>query len=311
MRSQRWCPASPAAVCEVPAKPPQRHFYTGPTRVQESSLLLRRYLQKWIRFTRRRQVLICLQDIKHRACLASLLHVFYKWFLFASRRGVLRYLERRVIRETSILLAHRFFKKWQNITQLQKKRSLQLSVLRRIRYEAERRMVKREYERWKMTVKYRKILHRSVVALSSFHLVSLLRRYFLLWIRRRRRRYCLEKLKLIRYSAERTLTRHILREWILLVSRHIIACNLEGLTLQDMVYRFLKKWRRYTWICKSLRRIGHKACWYLIRNAFQKWKLWLVRTTVSLRLEYNNSVLLLQVYFLRWMMLHKVRRLEY
>ncbi|KAH9577452.1 hypothetical protein LSM04_006107 [Trypanosoma melophagium] len=311
MRSQRWCPASTVAANGVSAKPPQRHFYTSAERVWELSLLMRRYLQKWISFTRIRHALVVLHDIRRRAFFAYALHVFYKWVLFASRKAALRFLERRVTRETSILLAHRFLKKWQKITQLQKRKLVQLVALRNVRYEAERRMVKREYERWRMIVKHRKMLRRNVEALSSFHLFSLIRRYFLIWMRRRHRNYCLEQLKFIRYSAERALTRYTLQGWILFVSRRIIACNLEGLTLQYIVYRFLMKWRRYTWICKSLRRIGRKAYWRLCRDAFQKWKLWLVRTVVSLRLEHHNSVILLQVYFLRWMVLYRIRKLEY
>ncbi|KEG10637.1 hypothetical protein DQ04_03481070 [Trypanosoma grayi] len=279
--------------------------------MREPLLLMRRYFMKWRRFANECDIFFSLKGIRARAVGEFTLKVFYKWFLFARRAVTVRSLRSRVDRQNSLFLARRYLRLWRLAPQFRQRRALQLMVLHRIRKEAELHTSKQHYNRWQMVVRSRRVLRQKVATLSACHTTRLLQRYYYAWKRQRRRVLQATQLKLIRYAAQRTLARRTLQKWFFFVSRRIMVSHMERLTLEHFVYRFLVRWRRYAHICKSLRCIGHSSYWRVARRTFHKWKLWLVRIVLALQLEQRNAVFLLQPYFLRWVLLRRMRRLEY
>ncbi|ESL08840.1 hypothetical protein TRSC58_03451 [Trypanosoma rangeli SC58] len=280
-------------------------------RVRESLRLVRRYMAMWRRWVHQRRVLVALQQIRLRAVTSHLLSMFYKWFLFASYAAAVRHLENKIVREATVSLARRYWQRWRMGVRLRRKQSKQLARLRSIRYEAERTLARRHCVRWRATVKRRVELRRRLAAVSESRAICLARCYFATWVRWWRRNWHTTQLRCIVHAAYRSLARRTLQKWSLLVSRHIVVWDEERRTLEAFVRGFFLRWRRYAYVCKALCRIGHKAYWRVACRAFRKWKLWLVRIVVALQLEACNVMPLLQVYFFRWVMLHRVRRLEY
>ncbi|EKF33625.1 hypothetical protein MOQ_002502 [Trypanosoma cruzi marinkellei] len=302
---------------QLSAEAPLREKSTTPVallfveRMQELSGLLRRYMKRWRRFAHERNILVSLEGIQRGAVIKLVLRMFYKWFLFASRSAAVRHLEHSLIKEASLRLAYRYLKLWQMAVELRQKRARQILVLRGIRYGAERFLARRQYLRWRATARRKVELRRRLAVLSESCRIHLAHLFFVTWMRWRKRNFYTTQLRLIKYAAYRSLARCTLQKWGLLLSRRVVARDMERCSLERFVGSFLQRWRRYAYICKSLRRIGHKAYWRVARRAFGKWKMWLVRIVVTLQLEKRNTVPLVQVYFFRWLMFYRLHRLDY
>ncbi|RNF18955.1 uncharacterized protein Tco025E_04346 [Trypanosoma conorhini] len=280
-------------------------------RMQAPLGLARRCMMSWRRWAHRRRILAALQGIQARAVTSHLLSIFYRWFLFATRAAAVRHLEHSLAREAFVSLVCRYWQRWRLAARLRRKRSQQLARLRGIRYEAERSLAWRHCVQWRAAAERRVELRRKVAAVSESCTIRLAHNYFAAWVRWRQRNLHTKQLRLIAHAAYRSLARRTLQKWSLLVSRSIVAWDMERRTLESFVQGFFLRWRRYASLCKALCRIGHAAYWRVARRAFHKWKLWFVRIVVALQLERRSLLPLLQVYFFRWVMLRRVRRLEY
>ncbi|EAN90889.1 hypothetical protein C3747_29g196 [Trypanosoma cruzi] len=280
-------------------------------RMQELLSLLRRYMKRWRQFAHEHNILFFLEGIQRGAVIKQVLRMFYKWFLFASRSAAVRNMEHSLMKEASLRLASRYLKLWRMAVELRQKRSRQILVLRGIRYGAERSLARRQYLRWRAAARRKVELRRRLAVLSESRTIHLAHFFFVTWMRWRQRNFYTTQLGLIKYAAFRSLARCTLQRWGLLLSRRIVARDMERCSLERFVGGFLLRWRRYAHTCKSLRFIGHKAYWRVARRAFGKWKMWLVRIVVTLQLEKRNTVLLVQVYFFRWLMFYRVHRLDY